>query len=266
MCCLLPILKNKGIHQALDWLFMQKDLTPSVSAGLFGALYGNSQSDETMTFDVSGLLYGSYENILRDIPYILKQSFSHVKVKLGNLTPLQASEILHILKGKCSLRVDLNRSWSWDVVERFFSDFPLDFFDYLEEPFFTYPPMTSFSHPIAFDETARENEIDFLKNYFQLKAIVLKPMLLGASPKTVKLFDLWKAKPLKLSLSSSFETGVGLYQIALFAKYFECRDPLGVDTYRFIPQDVLIKRHFIKNGKMTFFKPIIDMRYLTEVL
>lgn len=266
MRSLLPILKNKDIHKALSWLFEQKNLMPSVSAALFGALYGNCQSDETMTFDVSGLLYGSYENILRDIPYILKQSFSHVKVKLGNLTPLQACEILYALKGRCSLRVDLNRSWPLDVVERFFTSFPLDFFDYIEEPFLTYSHATSLSHPIAFDETARENEIDFLKNYFQLKAIVLKPMLLGASQKTSQLFDLCKAKPLTLSLSSSFETGVGLYQIALFAKYYECKNPLGVDTYRFIPQDVLIKRHFMTNGKMTFAKPIIDMRYLTEVL
>ena len=55
-----------------------------------------------------------------------------------------------------------------------------------------------------------------------------------------------------LSLSSSYETGIGLHQIALLANHLNISFPLGIDTYQDLSKDLLVTPHILQKGQMMF--------------
>lgn len=119
---------------------------------------------------------------------------------------LKSPTSLPTYRGKYRLRLDCNRSWTLEQAFRFAEQHDPKDFDYLEEPLQTFEELKIFSEqthfPIAIDESFREGV-----PYWELPslvAIVIKPMLSGTIP----------ILPYSTTLSSSFETSLGLLHIA----------------------------------------------------
>ena len=242
-------------------------LLPSVSMGLFGALQGLLRKNKPYVLSVSGLLYGSYAEIKKQLPYLEEQGFAHVKLKTSSLSFSEAKELIDFLEGKYILRIDVNRSWAKEQADAFFSWFQRDRFEYIEDPYPKGCDLKEFSYPLGADEALREMPLKRLCELPHLKAVVLKPMLMGFTKRMQELSTLAKQKHWIVSLSSSFETGVGLYQIALFAEYFGWTQfPLGLDTYRFLSPDLLQVSHTIQNGKMHFSSLKPSKKFLSEAV
>jgi len=119
---------------------------------------------------------------------------------------LKSAESIPSYLGKYRLRLDCNRSWTLEQALRFAEKFDPKEFDYLEEPVANFEDLKKFSEqtafPIAVDESFREGA-----PYWELPslvAVVIKPMLTGHIPHL----------PYPVVLSSSFETSLGILQIA----------------------------------------------------
>ncbi|MCX6991389.1 MAG: o-succinylbenzoate synthase [Chlamydiae bacterium] len=262
----LPKLTKENPLESLQKLLKNRILYPSVSIGLFGALYGLIRKDKVIELPLQGLLYGNYEQIQQQIPKAVSQGFSHIKLKTSLLSFTESKEIVDSLQG-CSLRLDVNRSWSQPEADLFFSQFPIERFDYVEEPYPKNCALHNFSHTLALDESLRELSLTEIKKLPSLKALVIKPMLMGVGPVVEDLLAAASKHEWKISLSSSFETGVGLYQIALFAEYFTLPNrPMGLDTYKFLSPDILLDRHTICDGNILFCAPCPDYTLLSEVI
>lgn len=251
--------------RALDSILSNDELAASVSFGLFGALIGFEPS-ENLSYPLSGLLFGSYEEILSQIPLIKDQGFTHVKLKTSKLTIDQAKKIVDLLLPSVKLRIDVNAAWSKTQILEFLYSYPEDHFDYIEDPYPLEESLQDFSYPIGLDEVLRKSFSEDILALPKLKAFVIKPTLMGVGPKMQNILALGIEKGLTISLSSSFETGVGLNKIARLAHFFAIPlHPMGLDTTRFLMSDSLLSRHTVLSGRMSFSSPLPDTKYLSEV-
>lgn len=141
--------------------------------------------------------------------------FSTAKFKVGHLSLEDAIALakrhLHL-----RLRLDFNRKWPLEKALAFTKHFKPDDFDYLEDPvedLQRFSEMTNF--PIAVDSAAWQG-------IPSLKAVVIKPTVVGYIPKL--------PAHVQLILSSSYESGIGLLNIARLAQELKLDNPMGLDT------------------------------------
>ncbi len=154
------------------------------------------------------------------------------------------------------LRLDCNRAWTLFQALEFASHFKPTDFVYLEEPVKTFEELILFSKiaqfPIALDESIHSD----WSRIPTLKAIVVKPMIVGEIPSVPPHLD--------LILSSAHETGLGLLHIANRAVN---QLPLGLDTYR--PHDDLLLNP-ISPSKGLFSwnhsSPLLNFSLLTKLI
>lgn len=148
-----------------------------------------------------------------------KQGFTTLKLKLGTLSVADALPLVSEHKQHYRLRLDFNRCWTLEQALEFARYFKPTDFEYLEEPVNNFEDLVTFSEmtrfPIALDESIRFN----WNAIPSLKAVVVKPTVIGEIPKVPEHID--------LILSSSYETGLGLVHIALLAN---SNKAVGLDT------------------------------------
>ena len=122
-------------------------------------------------------------------------------------------------------------------------------FAFLEEPVRTPTALRAFDAvtrlPLALDESLVEGEVS-LDDWSNVRAVVLKPMLLGAA------LDGWleraSAAGLQSVFSAAFESGVGLAHIARLA---DPNCPAGLDTWRWLSNDLLAEPLRFAEGGVT---------------
>lgn len=172
--------------------------------------------------------------------------FSTLKLKLGHLTVDEAIVQVRKHLGSHRLRLDCNRSWNLDEALYFASHFSSEDFEYLEEPVASFPELIRFSEltrfPIAVDESIRHFP------YLQiptLKAAVIKPTVCGSLPSL--------PSHIPIVLSSSYESSLGLLQIARLASHSPV--PLGLDTFQSFQEDLLIPPLKAESGFLTWSSP-----------
>lgn len=224
--------------EALDWIqFKKKPTLPSVQFGI------SSLQKRLKPIHLPLSALGS------------KPGFSTVKLKLGHLPLSDAISLVKEHSKHASLRLDCNRAWTLEEALSFASHFkPTDFL-YLEEPVKTFEELIAFSQktqfPIALDESIHNN----WSLIPSLKAIVVKPTLLGSIPRVPPHLD--------LILSSSYESGIGLLHIAHLSQNAL---PVGLDTYTAFQEDLLVDPIDTSNGFFSWNpkQPIsISPKYLT---
>jgi len=165
-----------------------------------------------------------------------RPGFSTLKLKLGHFSVAEAIERVKPYVDAYRLRLDCNKKWSLEEAVCFATHFSPSDFDYLEEPVQTFSDLIRFSKetrfPIAVDESIKED----LSQLPSLKAVVVKPTLVGSLPKT----------PVLTVLSSAFESSLGLLQIARL-QASDC-PPAGLDTFRYFEDDLLDPPLKAENG------------------
>jgi O-succinylbenzoate synthase len=227
-----------------------ESLFPSVAFGLFCA----RQTPTQKTLPLSALLAGSPEQILDRARIAWAQGYTSAKVKISHLSLETAAELIQQLRTLFCLRVDANRAFSFKDAMQLCEKCGGHGWDYIEEPTYELDRLKDFSYPFALDESLLEMQELPDTPYF--KAIVWKP--------SVMHFPNIQKK--KLILSSACETGVGILGIASLAMTLPEIHPLGLDTYRFLPQDILSARLDFSTGSLSTTSMQVNTDLLQEIL
>ncbi len=232
----LPGWSRETLAEALDQLRCPRGpLYPSVAFGL--EMLEAPPLKSPVSIPVSALLMGTPAEILARAERAEKNGFTTAKVKIGHLDSLVAFDVITALKDRFRLRIDVNSKWDLKQSLNFFSRFPIDAFDYIEEPVSDPKDLVHFTHPIALDEF-------FDADFATPKALVFKPTLRGGPssfPKT----------SLPCILSAAFESGVGIYQIASLVPLLGLPElPIGIDTYSYLEEDLLETPLSFSDGKI----------------
>lgn len=205
------------------------NLFPSAIFGLESAILSLLSPRSTFQVNSSAFFMGSPSEILEQAESF--QGFPTAKVKVGDLTFEEAFYVIDRLKNTFKLRVDVNRAWTTQDSLRFFSQFPLETFDYVEEPFQNPHDLGVFTHPLAVDESfPYDLAPEQLEALPMLKALIYKPTIQGGMTQCLSLYTWASQRGIDLVLGSSFESDLGLAHIARIARLLGTEVPAGIGT------------------------------------
>lgn len=215
------------------------NLLPSVSFGLESALLSILNPIFGHTVSTSALLMGSSQEIMQQAAIRYREGYTSAKLKVSNLNFEEVIQIIYQLKDKFRLRIDVNRAWKTSESLRFFEQFPLDTFDYVEEPFQDPNDLLVFPHPLAVDESFPQDlSLDQLESLPTLKALIYKPTIQGGLLSCLPLLEWANKRGIELVLSSSFESDLGLAYIASTAYRLSLLSPIGIGTYYYLNKHI----------------------------
>jgi len=245
--------------------------SPSVLCGLETALMGLVQAGGSessaptdlagfrMPVRVNGLLAGPRDRVLQDLRTLVDEGYGTFKLKLGRSSLADDVDITRtvrsLLDKRAALRLDANRAWSLQDAIRFGKEVGAEGIAYLEEPLSHPSGLPAFFEAtgisVALDESVRDLAPEELEGRKDVAAVVLKPTLLGGLSRARR----WAEKAVELDLtpvvSSSFESGVGILGLARLASSFRRPEvAVGIDTYRWLAQDVITPRLRFERGAL----------------
>lgn len=138
------------------------------------------------------------------------------------------------------LILDANGGWTREEALRFCERLALKQIDYLEEPCAAFADSIAVAEAtgiaIALDETLSRGEA--WHYHPQLKALVIKPTLIGSLSACEALVKRARADNLRVVISSSFESDLGLGQLARLASEWASNEPPGLDTGHWLTERV----------------------------
>ncbi len=212
------------------------------------------------SISVNGLLTGTPEEILKRAAEYYRTGYKAVKLKVGSKNVNDDIEITKQVQktigDKILLRLDANRAWNIDEARKFCEAVRDCNIDYLEEPLSDSNSLVEvlkgnlLAVPVALDETTREIAPEELSKFESVKAIVLKPTLLGLERalQFAQKAHVWGITPV---IGSSFESGLGLSLLAHIAAAVNSDDvPAGLDTYSWLADDIIKGSLPVKNGRI----------------
>jgi O-succinylbenzoate synthase len=131
------------------------------------------------------------------------------------------------------LRLDANRGWTLTLATEFARHIDLSRIDYVEQPCQSWQACAELSSqtgcPVALDESLQEPNYQF-ENFSGLRALVLKPTLMGSKDRLLSLIHAAQAAGVSQVVSSSYESELGLAHLQQFAATFTNSQP-GLDTH-----------------------------------
>lgn len=229
------ILQQEWSLSALFEEILKLNLSPSLAFALESALLGLLDPLPPFKSHESALLMGSEREILHQAALREKEGYVSAKLKVSNLPLHAAKSLINQLKRTFRLRIDVNRAWDTSQAISFFNEYPIDAFDYVEEPFADPRQLHCFIHPLAADESY-PSPLNFqaLEEIPSLKAIVYKPMIQGGIAHCLPLQKWALRNGIQVVLSSAFESEIGLHQINAMAKRLGISTPSGLGTRHFL--------------------------------
>ncbi len=236
------------------------DFPPSIRFAAESALVDlRAAADKTSVVDVLGggaevvslnaLITDATADLEAEVERIQEMGYRAVKLKVGR-GPVEADaarvRTLHGLLGaEVGLRLDANRAWVLEEARAFadaLGDVPLD---YVEEPLSDpsgLPDLVNATGlPVALDETTREGEPQRIPDDLPLRAVILKPTLLGGLTATQDWACWGRDRGAVPVVSASYESGVGLRMLASVAAAVS-DVPAGLSTYDQLAADVVTPR------------------------
>ena len=235
--------------------FCLSGLFPSVHFGVESALSDLVCPAFSPPLSTQALLTGSLEEIYSKACAI--RNYPAVKIKVGHLKVAKSislvKELLPLMPKK--IRIDANQKWSYDQGMAFADSFAPDTFDYFEEPFASFKDYASFPYPIALDETIRSAQIDIFFKLPSLKALVIKPTLMGGCSRLTPFLKQAREKGIAFILSSSYESELGISLIAKIGRRLQVADlPMGLDTCSFFKEPLFDEKITSHQGRLIFPK------------
>lgn len=230
-----PLLAKTWNRNTLFEELRQFHLLPSLEFALESALLHLLEPLPEAKPLLSALLMGSKEEILRQAALRANEGFVSAKVKVSQLSLPEAREVIDQLKDIFHLRVDVNRAWDLDKALAFFSNYRLDAFDYIEEPFNDPRQLIHFTHPLAVDESYPiPLHLSDLEKIPSLETVVFKPTLQGGIASLLPLQEWAQQHQKEIVLSSAFESSLGLTHIASMAARLGIKTPCGLGTVHYL--------------------------------
>ncbi|MBU0678537.1 MAG: o-succinylbenzoate synthase [Verrucomicrobia bacterium] len=247
------------------------EMLPSVRFAVESAMSdisGDNAPAENPFIPLNALVDLSSGSVERQVSEALDLEFTTLKLKVGRGDPsgeLWLIENVRRLAGPdVSIRLDANRSWSFEEAQDFLGKVSRQDIEYIEEPLSDATDLPrligSCDIGIALDETLSEIEPEGLREYAGAAAIVIKPTILGGVARAVAWSESARGHGISPVISAAFESGVGIRHLAhLAARSMEEGVAAGLDTYRWLTNDVLAKalrtsRGCIETGGLSKFK------------
>lgn len=274
----LPGLHKETLDDAIAELkAFPKTTLPSVKFALESAMLDIAiqreklfDNIERLNIPINALITG---DAIDEFEVLCDAGFKAIKIKVGRGDVSEDIKLVQSLKqlGKnVKLRLDANRAWELKDALEFCSQVGADKIEYIEEPVADTKDHAEFINnspiPLALDETLIENDPEAI-NLKGVKAMILKPSMLGGFVATEKLINIAKQNNIIPVLSSTFESSVGIRSIALFAAKMSLTNiPAGLDTLKWLAEDVLKEKVRIDNGCIDILKLTPSPSLRTEIL
>ncbi|MFM2590418.1 o-succinylbenzoate synthase [Vibrio sp. TBV020] len=237
---------QQGVALKFDELF------PSVAFGLSMAqLELNKELPAEGCFQAAPLCSGDPDELLPKLNSMTGEKVA--KIKVGLYEPIRDGMLVSLFLESIpdlTLRLDANRAWTADKAQQFAKKIAPSLrgrIAFIEEP--CQVPGDSFSFAIdtgiaiAWDETLQHaiRKDDFkLEDLNGAKAIVIKPTLIGSVDRCIGLIEKAKSLGIKVVISSSIESSLGLTQLARLAHCHLPDEVPGLDTVGLFAQQLEI--------------------------
>jgi len=252
-------LPDAGLEDMLR-TFADGDLPPSVRFALesavlelWAAFRGTSVrhalGGRQDTVSVNALIGDAEGQLEEEGKRIRAAGYQAVKLKVGRDDIDTDVDRVHRLRAAIgedvALRLDANRGWAFAEAVSFaeaLGNFPVA---YVEEPLRDPDRLAEFVDatglPVALDETTREGLPAEIGGDLEVRAVVLKPTLLGGLSETRRWAKWADARGAMPVVSASYESGVGMRMLlALAASLSDA--PAGLSPYSRLDADVLTPR------------------------
>lgn len=256
------------------------DLAPSVRFGfetaVLNLLAGSKKlplrriiSDRSCdSISINGLLAGSPAEVLEKAVRFREEGYKAVKLKVGqrpiNEDILLTLKVRKLIGDNVTLRLDANRARSAQATLIFARGMGVCKIDYIEEPVYNYSMLVSMcnegglSLSVAVDESLRELTPETLRPLPNLKAIVIKPTVLGFE-RSMQFGRKAASLGIIPVVSSSFETSLGLTALAELAACLNTADvPVGLDTLDWFTRDLLTRPLQIERGRLNLSESVVQ--------
>ncbi|OJA05753.1 o-succinylbenzoate synthase [Halomonas sp. QHL1] len=168
---------------------------------------------------------------------------SRLKLKVARYAIAEELALIEQLAAKLpftKLVLDANGGWTREEALRFCERLNLNQIDYLEEPCATFADTIAVAEAtgvaIALDETLSRREEWYC--HPQLKALVIKPTLIGSLSACEALVQRARAGNLCVVISSSFESDLGLGLLSRLASEWAPNEPPGLGTGHWLTERV----------------------------
>lgn len=275
---IVPLLESREIPPSLERLdngfenyIGKKAILPSVRFGLEmtilsllaehrGLSLGRLLSQNCQkAVQINGLLLGEVDEMLEEAERLVIDGYRVIKMKVGRKSIDEeirtVNQVQEIIDGKAQLRLDANLRWSFADAVRFAKSVGPKNIEYIEEPCPDSTQLNEFfdqtKMPIALDESLDLLLLDGLENVRGLKALVIKPSVIGGFERSMKLVRHGIALDIYPVISSVFESGLGLSALSNFAASFNPGNTaMGLDTYRWFAKDLLETGFRTVDGKV----------------
>lgn len=193
---------------------------------------------QTETYSLPSVQFG-YSTALWDLTDLISVPSIPIKkkVKAGHLSLKKA---LQNIPQVDSMRIDFNRKWSLEDALLFAKHYDVEYF---EEPLMQKEDAAQFPYPVALDESLREKN---MPHYPNVVAHVIKPTMQGLPIATSQ-------KGIDFILSSSYETELGIHQIAKLAHRLALPlKPMGLATCHLFEEPLFEEEPYIEESILHF--------------
>jgi len=199
---------------------------------------------------LNALLDGNAQEILAGAVRAYREGCLCLKIKTSGVDVARLPDLLNDItretEGLCQLRLDPNRSWTFEASLRIaesLRDFPIEYF---EEPLTDVHRLPELiareACPIALDETLRDISPADLALFQGAAALVLKPTLMGGFEHCREFAREGERLGMTSVVSAAYESGVGIHTLGRFAASLPRISAAGLDTYSRLESDVLTSR------------------------
>ncbi len=253
--------RSPSLQFAIDWAIC--DLVSKARKINPARLISSNSNDKIF---VNALLAGSPSEMLEEAEKLKFSNYKTIKMKVAKHAIDEEINLVlklnNLFEGEKSLRLDANQCWTLKQATAFGKGVQEANIEYIEEPCSSPELCANFFNETglayAFDETLSQNNFGEIKIFNGLKAIIIKPSLIGRIVDIKKWGDWAKQNNLKIVFSSAFESGIGLRAISHLASALgEKNVAHGLDTFRWLKEDVTIpafssESSFIQATKLSF--------------
>lgn len=250
-----------GNPQAPSVRFGFESAVLGLVAAARGKLLAECLSEKPLrTISINGLLSGSPEDIQSRATALVQKGYQAFKLKVGRHTVTQdiaiVRQVRNIIGDGKVLRLDANRAWEIDMAVAFAEGLDDIQIDYIEEPVKSLALLRRLaseprmSLPLAMDESLVELTPTDLRALTRIRAVVLKPTLLGLE-NTFVFARCARSLGMTPVISASFESGVGLGILAHMAAAIHNKDvAAGLDTLDWFARDLRMRSFAVNQGRL----------------
>jgi O-succinylbenzoate synthase len=205
---------------------------------------------------INALVAGNIASVKQQIEQRLDKNYRSIKVKVGRQPLNEEINLIQDIHRKIdktsTLRLDANCAWKFKEAVYFVNSVKDLAIEYIEEPLINPEKLPDLYKvcdlPIALDESLIEMSPDNFRPEEWINTIILKPSVIGSVQKTLQYISLAKKYGIKVVISDTFHSGIGLSFLIRLASIIDKTTAMGFDTYRWLNDDILIDRLPVENG------------------